>query len=106
MPLGKAGLVGHGAPGTAHGDVADVRVDISLPHGIRQLEPGYPRALLGLDAVEHLVRMSSDSQPGMSVAFGVDSGCTCAGASSVRTSVPITGCLAGTPLYETLQEPP
>lgn len=58
VPLGNSSL-----GGTTHGDVSDVRVDIGLPHGIRQPEPGYPRALLGLDAVEHLVSRSGASDP-------------------------------------------
>lgn len=58
VPLGDSSL-----GGTTHGNVSDVWVDIGLPHGVRQPEPGDPRALLGLDAIEHLVSRSGASDP-------------------------------------------
>jgi hypothetical protein len=59
-----------------HGDVPDVWVNISLPHGIRQLEAGHPRALLGLDAVEHLVSSGRRFRTGIRMLLDIDAACT------------------------------
>lgn len=55
----------------------DVRVDIGLSHRIRQSQPGYPRALLGLDAVEHLVSRSNPASGAeIMVVSDIDGACT------------------------------
>ena len=75
-------VVGRGA---THDDVPYVRVDIGLPHGIRQPQAGYPRALLGLDAVEHLCQQKRRFRARIELVFGIDGACTSSSASSVKS---------------------
>lgn len=76
-----------------HGDVSDVWVDIGLPHGIRQPQPGYPRALLGLDAVEHLVsRGSPASEPRLESSSVLTVHAPARALHLREPSVPVMGC--------------